>query len=403
MKRLLPLVIALSLGLNAVFAFYAFRAGTSPADSAAKVSTPSAASAVVAATSAGPAAVADMIPSLGEKQLANTIAELRSAGFPPEVVRAIASALLNEQFAARQKALDPDADKRAFWKDRNSDPKYQLAANQLWAEQRRALREILGPDAESQDPMTLARQRQQFGNLSPEKMTQAQDVVRDFNEKRQEVYASGVFAAADREKITELEKQQRAALAQVLSPAEMEEYDLRSSNTGRTLRTELSAFNPTEEEFRTIFKLRQPFDEQWNRNYDSGLPSQEDMTRRSTANKELSERIKAMLGPVRGPEYELATDSNYRRTSQVVARLELPPETTKQLWDVQRDFQQRSGEIRRSAPDQPTRIAQLTALQQEASAKVGSMLGGTRGLEAYKQFGGTWLNNMVPRPIAPKN
>ena len=58
----------------------------------------------------------------------------------------------------------------------------------------------------------------------------------------------------------------------ILTPAELEEYDLRNSNTGRAMRRELAAFNPTEEEFRAIYKLRQPVDEKYNNN--DGVPSQ---------------------------------------------------------------------------------------------------------------------------------
>ncbi len=409
MKKLFALLIAASLAANAALAFLLVRGAASDATTSASSRTNREAPAATAAPApAGPCPVAEVLPDLAAKptndQLPGIVAELRAAGFPPEVVRAIVSALVSEQFAERMKALDPDGAKRPFWKDRAPDPKYQLAQAQLWAEQRKVLRDLLGPDADANDPMSQARARQQFGTLSPEKLAQAQDLLRSFDDKRSLVYTSGVYTAVEREKLADLDKQQRAALAQILTPAELEDYDLRSSNTGRALRTELSAFNPTEDEFRAIFKLRQPFDDQWSRFYDTGLPSQEDMTRRNAANKQLTDQIKAELGPVRGADYELATDYNYRRTSQLVARLDLPPETTKQLWDTQKDFQQRALEIRQSTPNSQERAAQLAALQQEAISKVSPMLGGDRGVQAYRQYGGNWIQSLAPPPRpAPKN
>jgi hypothetical protein len=400
-KKILPLILVLSLAANAALAYLMIRG-------AAVASVGEAPKAIVApAGSSAPAAPAtpkidtEAWAATKPEQLPGLVADLRAAGFPKDMIRAIVGAIIGEQFAARRKALDPDGEKRAFWKDRSVDPQYQAAQTQLWRDQQKALRDALGADAETDDPLTLARQRQRFGNLSPEKMSDAQAVIRDFDDKRQSVYASGVYTQTEREKIAELDKQQRAALAQVLSPTELEDYDLRSSNTARTLRTELVAFNPTEEEFRLIYKMRQPFDEQFNPMMDSGLPSQEEMTRRSKAQKALNDEIKAALGAIRGPEFEVATDYNYRRTSQVIARLELPPETTKQVWDTQKEFQQRAMDIRRAAQNQADRTAQLTALQQEAVAKLGTMLGGNRGVEAYRQYGGTWLQNLVPQPRPP--
>ena len=40
---------------------------------------------------------------------------------------------------------------------------------------------------------------------------------------------------------------------------------------------------------------------------------------------------------------------------------------------------------------------QLKALQQEAETRLAPLLGGPRGVEAYKQYGGSWLTGMVPR------
>lgn len=400
MKKLLPLFLAGSLALNAALAFYTLRASSTAADGPSGPPTTSRAPMRTSSEPAGPAQLADVAPSLATKQLPALVEELRAAGFPPEVVRAMAGTLLSEQFAARRKALDPNAEKRPFWKDVNSDPKYQQAQTLLWLEERRALRALLGAEAES-DPYTLARSRQQFGNLPPEKLAQVMDLARNFEDKKQEIYSSGVYSKDERDKITALEKQQRAAMSQLLTPAELEEYDLRNSNTGRALRSDLLAFNPTEEEFRTIFKFRQAYDEQWS-NSDNGLPNQAEGERRNAAYKEMNERIKAALGPVRGPDYEITSDYNYRRVSQVVSRLELPPETTRQLWEAQKEFQQRATAIRRAATNPEERATQLTALQQEASTKLTGMLGGDRGLEAYRQYGGTWLNNMVPRPAPAK-
>jgi hypothetical protein len=68
---------------------------------------------------------------------------------------------------------------------------------------------------------------------------------------------------------------------------------------------------------------------------------------------------------------------------------------------VRREIQDRRNKIYRTASPSPDRTAvnaQLTQLQAEALARVTPILGSTRALDAYKQYGGTWLVSLVPRP-----
>lgn len=331
--------------------------------------------------------------------LPTVVARLRAAKFPSDVIRAVVTGLVSEEFAARRRALDPDADQRAYWKDIRPDPSRQVALARLYSEQEKTLRDILGPDALAQDPLALARLRSRYGSLPPEKFDAVRHIESDFNLKRTELYyTKGTMNSAD---LAPLEREQRAAIAALLSPAELEEFDLRSSRTGQSMRSELAAFNPSEEEFRAIFRLRQSFDERFSPF--TSLPSQEQMRERSEAQRQLNEQITSLLGPARGAEYTRSVDFNFRQTSQLVARYELPPETANNLWQVQKEFQKRRDEIylasRTNPRESPT--PQLAALQQEAIARITPLLGDASRIEAYKQYGGSWLQNLVPPPRPP--
>ncbi len=399
MKPVTTAILVVSVALNAALAYAALTGRTRLAESEVEAAQRAAAS--LSAQSATPgSAPADPATwsKLETADFPELVTRLREAGFPKDVIRAILSGLLNEQFAARRRALDPDSANRPYWKDRAPDQKLQLAQFQLYREQEKALRALLGPDARSTDPLAVARQRAMFGNLSPEKMEAAQLLLDDLNQKRSELYyTKGNTTMAD---YNQGERDKRTALSAVLSPAELEEYDLRHSNTGRTLRRELASFDPTEEEFRAIYKLRQPFDEKYSFN-DSGIPSQDVMRQRSEAQKQLVADVKALLGADRAAAYERSTDYNYQRTAQLIARLELPPETAVTLWNTQKEFEQRRNDLYRSAatPTPEARNSQLTALQQEAMAKITPILGGNASrVEAYKQYGGSWLQRLLPRP-----
>ena len=195
----------------------------------------------------------------------------------------------------------------------------------------------------------------------------------------------------------------------VLSPEELEAYDLRASPTANQLRYNLTAFDATEDEYRAIFKVQRAYDEQLRDlapTLGSGPLTPEQSRARQTIQEQLNADLKAALGDQRYADYQRAMDYNYRQTTQLVARLNLPPQTANELYAVQKEMEQRRMNFAASANGtaltREQAMDQMTALQQEATARVTSALGGNAAaLEAYKQYGGSWLANLVPRPPRP--
>jgi hypothetical protein len=185
------------------------------------------------------------------------------------------------------------------------------------------------------------------------------------------------------------------AFRPVKSPEEFEEYALRGSRTAMQLRNNLVAFDATEQEFRALFKLQSAFDEQYG--IYRGMSSPEQGRVRAAAQRELMDQFKATLGETRFAEYQRSTDFNCRQTSQLVARLALPPETVNEGYAVQQEIQRKIADVGRNAVSAEERFAQRSALAAEAEAKITAKLG-TAGYEAYKQYGGSWLQRLTPPP-----
>jgi hypothetical protein len=395
MKPLVATLLAASLALNAALAglilagYPASRPAPAPAAAAPRAAPPA------------PVAIdATVWPALAAGELPALVARLRAAGFPPDAVRAILTAQVRERFAARRQALDPGADGRPFWFDPAPDARTQSALRQIAREERAALRELLGADAESADPMRDLYQHRSLTFLSPEKAVDVRQILRDFEERRADLYASGFNATTDRAKLTALDKEQLAAIAATLTPAEFEDYKLRAGPTATALREQLAAFNPTEAEFRALHQWREAFDERFGPG--SGLALDREASRqRSEAEKAINDQFKATLTPERAADYDRALDYNYRRASQLFARLELPAANLAQVWQVQKDFEQQRMTLLRQPPT-ADRPAQLAALQAEAAAKVAPLIGGARNLDAYRQYGGNWLQPIqITRAPAP--
>jgi hypothetical protein len=393
-KILFPLFVA-SLVLNAGFVLV-FGLGSRPASAPAVTAT----AAAVSHKPAVPVLSADVWPSLKSDDFRELATRLRAAGFPIEIVRAIVSAQIYQMYEPRIKALQPPNERLPFWKDPVSNPQNEVALRKLYREVQKTVADLLGENPDSSDRLYLTQQGGKLDFLPTAKADEVRQIVRDFNERRSDLYAGSVYEAV-RDQVTALEKAQRDALARVLTPAEMLDYDLRNSSTARQLRTALAAFDPTEAEFRAIYQARQAFDERYSGAASFIALNQEQTRQRTEAEAQLKEQIKTMLPPERAAAYERANDYYYRETSQLVSRLALPPETTLNLWNLKQDFDERM-QAAYKIPTTEERNARLAELQQEAIAKVTPLLGGASRLETYKQYGGSWLNNLAPRPARPK-
>jgi hypothetical protein len=391
--------LAASLAVNAALVG-AFVMGVSGDPAASPGPSAAASAAPVRARAAVPAGVD---PELWNKLPAGDwpalMASLHAKGFPPSVIRAIVAAQVSESFRDRRKALGSAIDNIPFWKNPIPDPQTLAAQRALSREEQKILKNLFGPDLNADDPISAIDDERRLGGVPPEKRDQVRQILQEFNDQRNDIYdrarGGGTTISLlpdDQARLRQLDNLQHAELAKVLTPQELEDYDIRSSNTANSLRNQLTAFNATEGEFRALFRLQSAFDAQWGQMY--ATPSQDEMRARSAAQGELNKQIEAALGPQRYADYQRSTDYSYRQATTLVARLELPHETADQLYAVRKDIEDRM----RTAPMPP---AQRAALAEEATAKVSALLG-PRGFEAYKQNGGQWLQNLVPRPSQPR-
>lgn len=112
--------------------------------------------------------------SLRSDDLRLVVANLRTAGFPENIVRTIASALINERYAARRRELfDIDGPVPPFWDTTQSSIAYntevQSKLRELNRQRQLDLIDLLGELPI--DEMALYTLRRQYGDLPPEKLT----------------------------------------------------------------------------------------------------------------------------------------------------------------------------------------------------------------------------------------
>lgn len=371
-------------------------AGASPAGTVAHPGTP-----------VGNAALATAATRLNPDDLSGVLAWLRASGFPPRATAAIISQLVSKRFQARQEALNlPNAD-QPFWKDSTasfSDPKIMAERIKLQREQVDLLKQLFGDkmmDYYSDSEEARAMLRRQVGDLPADKLNGIASIEQDYGLMAQELRANsrgGPPSPADVEKLALLEKERRADIAKLLTPDELLDFQMHYSPTAGRMRRDLALFKPSEAEYRALFPILDSVEQQFPSNLGTGADT---IAARRAAEEKLQGQIVAALGPERYEQFKQSTDPANTQLNRLVARLDLPLTAAIEVAAVRTEMQQRATDLRQNqALSGEARNAQLTALAEEATAKISAAMGGTRGLDAYKEYGGQWLTGMVPRPPA---
>ena len=344
------------------------------------------------------------------------IANLKAIECPAETIRDIIIADVAKLYARRRAAVRARGQPYRFWQTGDAwengpaaDPAIRKQLQGLDAEERALVKHLLGVDLATE----LAKfgngdeeQERMYGFLSPEKRQQVLDLQARFDALEQEVYANskGVMLDEDQEQLKAIQKQKEAELAAFLSPDELEEYQLRNSPTANGLRSQLTGFEPSEEEFRKIFKLQKTFDDEFSQAFDSTDDRQLEIKARAQqeAQDALNAEVKKALGPARYNEWVRAQDGDYRTLSQVAERFELPQETTAKVYDMKQEAEKQKQKIEGNPNlTEDQRNNALAAIARETERSVAAAMGGNV-FRAYQKAGAQWLQNLGISSVPPE-
>lgn len=340
-------------------------------------------------TPARPAPQGSLWSRLDLGDLESVVATLRAAGTPESELRTIVEALVREQFKARIEAVQRGGTDQPFWRTRSTNA---TAATQfsesyaIWREIEAATVKLLGP--EPLDPVNAYGLRQRFGDLPDEKLRALVNLDRDYGDLSSQARSSlpGPTMPWEREQLAFVEAEKRRDIEALLSPDELERYDLYTSRTAMALHRQLAGFAPTEAEFRAIYAMQYEFD-RTHRVNQSGTTAA-DWSAAQKARPALLEQIKAHLGEARYADYVRSTDTGYQAALAVTRRLSLPADRAAAAYDLTRDIQARAQELRTSTGvGAAERSAAMGALLDEANSRLAGLLT-TEGAEVFKARSG---------------
>jgi hypothetical protein len=331
------------------------------------------------------------------------VANLRGVGCPESTIKDIILTDIMKLFAARRGQFYQNGREFKFWE---TSEKRALNARQLEEREKQlskidkevpgVLRDLLGINYEREVNKYFVDNGEDDRRLSfvpEEKRGQLLALREELEGMRERLLDHAQNGQpADPEALKKIQARRDEVLGQILTPQEREEYDLRTSPTAERLRSELVGFNPTEQEFREIYRLWQAHDAK----FASGLPEDNATKQAEEQDRQRIEtEIKNQLDPHRVVDLERARSQDYQQLAFFAERYELPPTTVQTLSEIK----QMAETARQNLLAQPSiadadRQAGLKAIQEETQKALRQNLG-DKVFAAYAQNAGTWLDALT--------
>lgn len=342
------------------------------------------------------------------------IANLRGVGCPEKTIRDIIVADVNKLFASRENPLKSPPPPVAGEKSSETPEQKLERLRQLRAvqqEKRWVVKELLGVDI----PMDLlpssgSRDYRAFEValrfVSEEKRDAVQSLQENYWQQSDALKAK--YKGKPQELAAEarqLKDSLRQELTKLLTPQELEDYDIRTSSTAKQISDKLATyFQPSEDEFRKIYRARRDYEETISNLSENQvtpkLPTDDPeaakamaaqraaerkavQEARTAAQTQLNEQLKATLGDNRYAEYERSQDRTYDLLARLGMRYNLPPETVLEAYETQKSFQTGAPALPGEARDANARAE----LQRQLNEKMTAILGEKAAL-GYKRVNG---------------
>jgi hypothetical protein len=330
------------------------------------------------------------------------IANLRKIGCPEATICDIITADLTKLYNSRKVSLYPGGGEPfTYWHTHEHQrvtpealAEWQTKAAELDQEKRAVLSDLLGGACDGGRSLTQenADFERRLGFL-PEAKREALEILTakypSLEEQVEGIVNAGTLNGdlSERQRILDLYNQKRTELAQLLTPAEYEQYELNATWTARNVRNGLAGFNPTEEEFREIFRIWRAQDESLVTIYSTGQPD--------PGVTAVNAAIQQFLGPERFEQYQRTWGNREMHELATLAMdYQLPEDTPMKIDALRRDVLASQGEITSNAllsPDQ--RRQALQALREQTTAAINQQLGAAAS-EKYLSGAGNWLQGM---------
>jgi hypothetical protein len=329
------------------------------------------------------------------------IGNLRRIGCPESTIKDIIMTDIMRLYAARRGQFYHNGREFKFWE---TNEKRKLNVKQLEEREQQlalidkeipaVLRELLGINYERELNRYFVdtnEDERRLNFVSEEKRSRLLALRDEIETMREKAHGAG-DANVTREELAHIDEHRRKTLASILTPTELEEFELRTSETADRLRNELIGFNPTEEEFRQIYARQRAFEER----FASVDPNdQEAQAAKFIEQSRMDAEIRQQLGEGRYAELQQAREPEFQSAVLFTELYELPQSTAATIVEIKQVAER--GRIalfaNRNIPAE-SRAEALRAIQTETEQSLLEILG-PKVMSSYTQSSGKWIQDLA--------
>jgi hypothetical protein len=335
------------------------------------------------------------------------IANLRAIHCPESTLRDIILTDVMRLYAQRRGQYYQNGRPFKYWE---TDEKRKLKQSQLEEREKQlaqidkelpaVLRELLGINYEREMNKYFVdadEDNRRLAFLSEDKRSRLLSLRDEFEGQRERVTYSlqnGPLSPGDVAKLKKIDEEQDAELSALLTPQEKEEYQLSTSPTADHLRKQLIGFNPTEDEFRELFRKQQAIDSAYAYE-DLSDPAVRDA--KASDEQNMMSEVKTQLGPDRAAALDRTKDPDYQSVSLLAERFDLPAETSQTIVDMRQAAEDEKKQLLANKDIPPERVGvALKAIEAETEKAARQTLG-DKAYAQYSQSAG-WIRSLGTGP-----
>jgi hypothetical protein len=320
---------------------------------------------------------------------------LRAVGCPEETICDLIIADVDKLLAPRLHAVVPPPRELAYWQSEEKELQDPLAAHEAARQQmeidfekRDLIKELVGVDLVA-ERLKLRGELDQYGQrlsfLPAERRGQLRKILERYNRAeimlREKAWAEGETSTPESEaELRQLQQKRAAEIAGLLTPEELQKYELRLSPTAYKARDALFGMNASEKEYLAIFQVQKGLEEKL-AGVDPTRPEGQQAV--AAAQQEVQDQLRQKLGATRYHEYERAQDADFRELCAAAARNELPRTAAESVYEIKRLVVARRQEIEGN-PD--LSAEQKATVQQQIAQETARTVRDVLGEKAFKQF-----------------
>jgi hypothetical protein len=324
------------------------------------------------------------------------IANLRAIGCPELTIQDIILAELDYIYEPKMnalKGLHVPVPVQKFWRDNAPSPNPVRAPNadeeikRLFDERKALVKELLGKE---EKPMRSANNYYEDTAQSRHAFLSAENVEKMHQLEAKYEKLGGALAKEVGYKSEGARQSMLEEMRTFMTPEEVYEYEIRTSNLTRQLRNSLKAAQPTEAEFRAIFAA----------NYEAhklALSGKAEPQEVKAAQLKAEEALKTTLGEERFTEMERSKDYGYRQLMAAGSFLGYDKAAALRVHDMRGETQKALQAVYANTGLSPEQQSKAITDIRTATEKTIERELGPSGAKYYLKTGGSWIRRLGPQ------